>query len=118
MLKFAAAIFTGLLLVLTFPSFDLPFFAWIALVPLLLAIADEARAGRRFFLGWLAGAVFFLGTCYWCYGVMHQYGKLTVLESTGVLLAMVAGLAFYPGLFAVVFPLALDRPWLTLAGTG
>ncbi len=109
---------SGLLLVFTFPSFDLAPLAWIALVPLLLVCADEERAGRRFFRGWLAGVVFFLGTCYWCYGVMHHYGKLTVLESTGVLLAMVAGLALYWGLFAVAFPLSLGNPWMTLAGTG
>jgi len=117
-MKFAAAIATGLLLVLTFPNFDIPIFAWIALVPLMLACADEDRAGRRFLLAWLSGNVFFLGTCCWCYGVMHHYGHLSVLASTGVLLAMTAGLACYWGLFAVVFPLLLDRPWLTLVGSG
>src|ERR1017187_7875159 len=107
----AIAATTGLLLVFTFPSFDLAPLAWIALVPLLLVCADEERAGQRFLRGWIAGFVFFLGTCYWCYGVMHHFGKLTVFESTGVLLAMVAGLALYWGLFAVVFPLALGNPW-------
>ncbi len=115
---FAGAIASGLLLVFTFPNFDFSILAWIALVPLLLAVADEPRAGRRFLLAWIAGNVFFLGACYWCYGVMHHYGKLTELESTGVLLGMTAGLAFYWGLFAVFFPLMLQRPWLILPGTG
>ncbi len=112
---------SGLLLILTFPSFDLAPLAWIALVPLLWVCAEEPIARRRFFYGWIAGVVFFLGTCYWCYGVMHHYGKLTVLESTGVLAAMVAGLALYVGLFAAVLPLAfenaLEHPAWAIAGT-
>lgn len=115
---FAAAPATGLLLILTFPNFDCSFFSWIALVPLMLACADQPRARRRFLLGWIAGCVFFLGTCFWCYGVMHHYGNLSVAESVGVLLAMVAGLAVYPALFSVAFPWVLSRPWLTLLGTG
>ena len=115
---FGAAISTGVLLVLTFPSFDFSFLCWIALVPLMLACAQEARAGRRFLLGWIAGSVFFLGTCFWCYGVMHRYGNLSVFESTAVLLGMTSGLAVYFGLFAIAFPLTLARPWLTLAGGG
>jgi apolipoprotein N-acyltransferase len=115
---YGAAVSTGVLLILTFPNFDLSILCWIALVPLMLACAGEPRAGRRFLLGWIAGSVFFLGTCFWCYGVMHHYGNLSMVESTGVLLGMTSGLAVYFGLFTLAFPWTLSRPWLTLAGAG
>lgn len=62
--------------------------------------------------------VFFLGTCYWCYGVMFTYGKLPWFAAAGVLAAMVAGLALYWGLFAAALPAVLGGPWRTMLGVG
>jgi apolipoprotein N-acyltransferase len=107
---------SGALLILAFPKPDLPLFAWIGLVPLLWLCHSEPRARRRFLLGWIAGAVFFLGSCYWCFGVMRDYGGLSDLQSAGVLAAMVAGLALYWGVFSAVLPAFLfeERPALTI----
>lgn len=116
---FLQAASTGLLLVLAFPKPDLSFLAWVALVPLLLAVTREARAGRRFLLGYVAGLVFFLGTCYWVYEVMSEYGHLSAPVAALVLAAMVAALALYPGLFAAVVPATVGRgPLATMAGVG
>jgi apolipoprotein N-acyltransferase len=97
------AIFSGLLLALSFPRFGQPAFAWIALVPLLAALARErVTGGRSFLLGFLAGLVYFGGTLYWVASVMQTYGGLNWAVSIAVALALVAYLALYPALFALV----------------
>ena len=59
-----AALVSGLLCTLALPAFDLGFFAWIALVPLLCALRRHGLPG-----GALAGAIFGfafgVGTLYW-----------------------------------------------------
>ena len=59
-----AAVLSGILLFLSFPPFEIAFLGWVALIPLIIACAGAAPR-RAAFLGWLAGAVFFLGTLYW-----------------------------------------------------
>jgi len=59
-----AAIGSGSLLFLSFPPFEVAFLGWVALIPLVIACAG-ATPHRAVFLGWLAGAVFFLGTLFW-----------------------------------------------------
>ena len=57
------ALLAAVLLILAFPDFEYWFFAWFALVPLLLAIEREKESPvRSFVLGWLFGFVFFSGT--------------------------------------------------------
>ncbi|MCC7299821.1 MAG: apolipoprotein N-acyltransferase [Verrucomicrobia bacterium] len=58
------SMFSGVLLALSFPPLGLSFCGWLALVPLIIACAGAAPR-RAAFLGWLAGAVFFLGSLYW-----------------------------------------------------
>lgn len=104
------ALFSGLLLALSFPRFGQPGVAWIALVPLLAALALGHRTpdtGRRtpdrfFLLGFLAGLVYFGGALYWIDGVMRIYGGLNWAVSFLVALALVAYLALYPALFALI----------------
>ena len=108
---------SGILLALSFPKPNLPFLAWVALVPMMLVCAQQTT-GRRFLLGWLAGFVFFLGTCYWCYIVMNVHGHLDPPVAAGVLVAMAAGLAIYWGLFTAALPAVLGGPWRTLLSVG
>ncbi len=63
-LSIPASFCTGILLFLSFPPFGFSFCGWIALIPLILACAGAAPR-RAAFLGWLAGAIFFLGSLYW-----------------------------------------------------
>ncbi|MBI9019836.1 MAG: apolipoprotein N-acyltransferase [Verrucomicrobia bacterium] len=60
----AAAVLSGVLLFLSFPPFEIEFLGWVALIPLILACAGAAPR-RAAGLGWLAGAIFFLGTLFW-----------------------------------------------------
>lgn len=85
---------TGLLLTALFPNFSLGFLAWIALLPLLVIIY-EATPKASFFLGWLSGAVFFLGLIYWLLALYSLVNGLAILAW--------AGLAIFEGLFIGIF---------------
>jgi apolipoprotein N-acyltransferase len=75
------ALLSGVLLVLSFPKFGNPAFAWTALAPLFVAVAIRATrspyttwAGFR--LGLVTGVVYFGGTLYWTVDVMTGFGGL------------------------------------------
>ncbi|MFH1287848.1 MAG: apolipoprotein N-acyltransferase [bacterium] len=55
---------SGLLLILCFPPFDLGYLAWIALVPLLIAI-DKTSPKQGFTLSFFCGLVFFSVSTFW-----------------------------------------------------
>lgn len=90
----------GVLPALCFPKFNLFPLSAIALAPLLLVTICESAAGRRFLWGWLAGSVFFAGTCYWIYGVMRDFGELGIPAAAGVFLLFFLVLGLYWGIFA------------------
>ena len=64
LLPIVGAVLTGILLFLSFPPHETGVFGWVGLVPLMLA-CSSARPRRAAWLGWLAGAVFFVGSLYW-----------------------------------------------------
>ncbi|RPH54664.1 MAG: hypothetical protein EHM89_18290, partial [Acidobacteria bacterium] len=67
-LSYPLALLSGVLLAVSFPRFGYPPFGWIALTPLLVALAPASRpiaARRAFALGLVAGIVYFAGTVYW-----------------------------------------------------
>jgi len=82
------AILSGILLILIFPRANLEFLAWIALVPLFLAIRGKSPK-NAFGLGLLAGLVSFLGILYW----------IKILSPLIALLVLAFYLALYIALF-------------------
>jgi apolipoprotein N-acyltransferase len=92
------------LLALSFPKFGHPAFGWIALAPLLVALVPRRGRSltRAFGLGVATGLVYFAGTLYWITRVMAVYGGLTGWVAVLVNALLVAYLALFPGLFAVV----------------
>lgn len=66
---------SAVLLVLSFPNFDLWWLAWIGLAPLLYAVATTSRKRAAFLLGIIWGAVFFYGTCWWLTHPMIHYAQ-------------------------------------------
>jgi apolipoprotein N-acyltransferase len=87
------ALVSAALQVLVFPRPNFYFLSWIAMVPLVYALLrgrggegelfdPEGRALRPFTLwqgfliAWLAGVLWYAGTCYWIYPVMNGYGNL------------------------------------------
>ncbi|HZC68396.1 MAG TPA: apolipoprotein N-acyltransferase [Nitrospirales bacterium] len=112
-------ILSGTLLVLSFPQYDLDFLAWIALVPLLIAIREKPWK-TAFGQGWLAGLVFFVGTLSWVITAMHQYGKVPFPVSFFIMLLLAGYCALFVGLFAAILlaitnTRGLLRPWTAAA---
>ena len=87
-------------------------------MPLLVAVAGPqppaggprpGRAWRWLGLGLTAGGVYFAGTLYWIAGVMRTHGDLHPGVAVVVTLLLVAYLALYPGLFAVIIGRLAER---------
>ncbi|MBD0373025.1 MAG: apolipoprotein N-acyltransferase [Pyrinomonadaceae bacterium] len=74
--EIALAVASSALLILSFPDFNLWPLAWVALVPLLVAVAGRPEAARSFLLGWITATVFFFGSCYWLTYAMVRYGHI------------------------------------------
>ena len=108
-----AALSAGLL-ILAFPSPDLGWLAFVALVPLLLTIRGLAPV-RAFYLGTLAGGLFYLISVSWVTHSMVVYGGVPVALSALALVVLAAYLSLYLGLFALGTSWMASAPWpLTL----
>ena len=95
------------MLALSFPRFGHPAFAWIALVPLLVALfggerrPSSSRTLRSFSLGLVAGVAYFAGTVYWTSAVIRTYGGLSLPVAIFAAGALVAYLALFPAVFSL-----------------
>ena len=105
---------SGVLLALSFPRYGHPAFAWIALVPLLIALTGwRGRPGRlpgqpplrAFTLGLTTGAVYFIGTVYWTSSVVATFGGVALPVAIFAMLV----LAFYLALFPAITSLITSR---------
>jgi apolipoprotein N-acyltransferase len=102
-LDLALALLSGALLALSFPKFGHSAFGWIALAPLLVALAYRPQTVRRSFgLGLIAGFVYFAGTLYWFVVTLTLFGGLSTPVAVFAAAMGIAYLALYPALFAVI----------------
>ena len=101
------ALGTGILLFLSFPgAVGLWPLAWIALVPLLLAVKNVTpKAAAR--LGLIAGMVHYVTLLYWITIVLGRYGNLSLWVSIPALLL----LALYMSGYLVLFCIIVNRVW-------
>jgi apolipoprotein N-acyltransferase len=106
----ALAAVSGVLLALSFPKFGHPSLAWVALAPLLVAVGSashrhdlrDCSLRRAMLLGLVTGIVYFTGTLYWITRVMAVYGGLQPWVAVLVNAALIAYLALFPAIFAIV----------------
>ncbi len=99
---FAAAGLSGALLALSFPTFGHPASAWVACIPLLIALHDIKSVRRAFWLGLTTGAVYFGGTLPWLTAVMVSFAGFPQLLGVLINGLLVAYLALFPAAFAVM----------------
>jgi apolipoprotein N-acyltransferase len=105
------AALSGVLQALCFPSPSLSALSWVALAPLLVALvrtnwqgsAPSPKAG--FALGYLSGVVWYAGSCYWIYHVMHAYGGLAAPVAAALLVLFCLYLGLWHGLFGILLTL-------------
>lgn len=108
----ALAAASGALLAASFPPLNLPLLAWIALIPLFLALKGQP-VKNGFWLGGISGIVFFTGTVYWVTNSVYNYGGIPLIPASLVTLLLCAYLALYPALFgATVVHLKRHHPSL------
>jgi apolipoprotein N-acyltransferase len=112
------SIVSGALLALSFPRFGTPAFAWVALVPLLVAVSGwhggsgELRgrpALRAFVLGLVSGLVYFVGTVYWTGTVVATFGGLATPVAIFAMLLLASYMALYPALTALITSRVMSR---------
>jgi apolipoprotein N-acyltransferase len=103
------SVLSAALLVFSFPDFNLWPLAWVALVPLLTAIARRPQRGRAFLLGWLTGTLFFYGSCYWVTHAMIRYGGIPAWIAFLLLLPVTAIVALFPALSSLLLARAVKR---------
>src|SRR5216684_6786635 len=103
------AIASALLLVLSFPDFDLWWLAWIGMVPLLVVVTRTPKAGRAFLLGWLWGLIFFYGSCWWLTYPMIHYAHIAAPVAYVLMLLPVIFVALFPALFCALIARVVSR---------
>ncbi len=94
----ALAAASGLLLAAAFPSINLHFVAWIALLPLFLALKGQSIKNGAW-LGGLTGILYYIGTVHWVTNSVHFYGGIPLVPASFITLLLCAYLAVYPALF-------------------
>ncbi len=98
----ALAVLCGGLTGLAFPKFDLPFLAWISLIPLFF-LASRRSVKSAFIIGLLAGTCFYGLLLYWIPAVPAHYGHLSRVFSLLIFLALIVFLALAWAFFWALF---------------
>lgn len=106
----ALAVLSAILLLLAFPGFEWWLTAWVALIPLLLAVAREMGSVRRAFVtGWVFGTCFFFGTCWWLTFSPITYAGFPWPLAYFLLLCVCLMVGVFPAIFAALLSILLQR---------
>jgi len=105
---YAPAVASGILVILCFPVFDLYYLAWAAFVPLLLSLREKTPR-QSFTAGYIFGLSSFFGTLFWIYHSINFYGGVSFASSLLIVLLLCSYLSLYPGVFAYVYRVMVER---------
>jgi len=97
-LRLVLGLASGVALALSFPNYNLPLLAWVAVAMLILASLG-ASVRDAMAAGFLHGFIFYPLCLTWIYVVMRQYGNVPVLPA----LAIMAGIGLLGGLHMMIF---------------
>ncbi len=106
--EYAPAFFSGILLVLCFPTFNLFYLAWIVIVPFLCSLYDK-ELKKAFVIGIVFGLPYFFGTLYWIYHSINHYGGVPLIVSIIIVILLCIYLSLYTGLFASLFSMTIKK---------
>ena len=95
--RLALCVLSGVALGLAFPKLNLSLLAWVAFVPLLLAIEGE-RPRRAFQYGWVQGFACGVISLYWVQFTLHHFAGVNPILAAGPMLLLAAVEALYTGL--------------------
>ena len=106
---------SGLLLTASFPKIGLDWLVWIALIPLLAALANLS-AKESFRIGFIFGLIHYLTLLYWVVPVMRTYGYLPLYMSIAILFLFAAVLALFTAGFSMALAALGNTPARCLIG--
>jgi len=106
----AAAVASGFVYFLAFPGSDIWPLAFVALVPLRLALVGQPPR-RAFFLGWLQGFTLSVFGFYWIVGLLERFSGFSFVTCVCFALVVNAFQGGRMGLFAWLFVRAEERGW-------
>jgi len=112
-----AAMLSGVLLALSFPKYGHPAVAFIALVPLLVALSGwngqrtlpGVSTRRGFVLGLTAGFIHYAGTVYWTGATVSTFGGLPVIVAYLASGLLALYMAAYVAMFSAVTAILVRR---------
>lgn len=96
------SVLAGALSAFAFPKIDLPFFAWISLIPLFF-IVFRRTVGSAFVIGLVAGTFFYGVLLYWIPAVPAHYGHLSPVLSLLIYLLLIVFLGLFWAIFWALF---------------
>jgi apolipoprotein N-acyltransferase len=111
----ALSVLSGFLLTCAFPRTGAAAAAWVALIPLLVAVRGKPW-GEAFRLGYWCGLSHALTSLYWIYHVMALHSGLSVPLAVVVLLLLCLYIGCYPACFAALSAICQRRSWVWLWG--
>jgi apolipoprotein N-acyltransferase len=116
LLNFALALLSAALLVLTFPNpalenHGVPWFAPLALTPLLIALARETRPLWRFLLGEFTGFIYWFCVCYWIQFVLEYHGGMGRWGGWGTFVLFSVAKAIHLGVFSLLAAVLIRAPY-------
>jgi apolipoprotein N-acyltransferase len=101
-LNLLLALSTSALMVFLFPRFSFVWLAPIALTPLLIACAREARWKSRFVLGYVSGVAYWFGLCNWIQWTLVHHAGVNPPLAWLVFLLLCLAKALQTGVFAIL----------------
>ena len=93
---------SGVLLTLSFPSFDYYPLAWVAFLPLMISLWAKGPK-QAFSSGYVFGLTYFFGTLYWIYHSINHFGGVPFVASLAVVILLCLYLGLYPAIFSFLF---------------
>lgn len=93
--RLALCVLSGAALGLAFPKFNLSLLAWVAFVPLLLAVEGQRHVFRY---GWVQGFACGIISLYWVQFTLHHFAGVNPILAAGPMLLLAAVEALYTGL--------------------
>lgn len=114
--RLSASAVSGVLLFVIFPGWSLTFLVWISCLPVLLALLHEPSLKRAFLLGYISGAIYWVGGCSWFIAVMERYGNLNRPLAVGAFVLFILVYSTFYGLWGLAVGLGVRKsPVLALA---